>query len=418
MKRHLISLLAAFCLTANLHAQNFYMCQDGNVETSPTLSFGNGGATINESISTTSIDSITTHVPDLKFVGGDLSLLPRYETNGANFLDIDGQEIDDMLSYLKQQGWNSVRVRLFVDPSKASSTDKGQGVCQDLEYVKAFGKRVKDAGLLLMLDFHYSDSWADPSKQWIPAEWTSLSEDALKAKLYEYTKECLLQMNEAGATPDFIQTGNEISYGMLWGKEGVKTYYCTSASNAAIWNRFTSLLKQAGKACREVCPRAKIVLHTERVARPDAAVNFYNQMQQADVDFDIIGTSYYSYYHGDLSKLNSALTMLETNFPKKKIMIVETGYYHAWQPNGNDIIDLSALYPITPEGQLAFTKALIETLKKHKNVNGLYWWWAEANEYGLDWNTKRVTDEWYNAGLFDNQTGKAMPALYELKNFR
>ena len=97
-------------------------------------------------------------------------------------------------------------------------------------------------------------------------------------------------------------------------------------------------------------------------------------------------------------------------------MIVETGYYHAYQPD-NVTYDYSSTYPISPEGQLAFTQALINAIKPYKNVVGLYWWWPEANEYGLNWSTKRVTDSWYNAGLWDNQTGRAMPALYALKDY-
>ena len=97
-------------------------------------------------------------------------------------------------------------------------------------------------------------------------------------------------------------------------------------------------------------------------------------------------------------------------------MLVEVGYYHDWQPNGVTY-DLSGTYPINGEGQKAFTEALIETVNKHANVNGLFWWFMEANEYGLDWNTNRVTHDWYNAGLFDNQTGRAEPAIYVLKNF-
>ena len=103
-----------------------------------------------------------------KYVGGDISLLTQYETHGTKYFDENGQPISNMLQYFKGQGLNSMRVRLFVDPSNASAEDKGQGVCQDLEYVKALGKRIKDAGMTLMLDFHYSDSWADPLKQWTP----------------------------------------------------------------------------------------------------------------------------------------------------------------------------------------------------------------------------------------------------------
>ena len=153
-----------------------------------------------------------------KYVGGDISLLSKYETNGAKYYDKDGVAITNMLTFLKEQGLNCMRVRLFVDPSKG--TDRA--ACQDLDYVKALGKSIKDAGFKFMLDFHYSDSWADPAKQWTPDAWKSLSDDELYTKIYEYTAACLDELNKKGATPDFIQIGNEISYGMLWGVDGSK----------------------------------------------------------------------------------------------------------------------------------------------------------------------------------------------------
>ena len=367
-----------------------------------------------------------------KYVGGDISLLSKYETNGAKYYDKNGVAITDMLTFLKEQGLNCMRVRLFVEPKNAPVQHQGEGVCQDLDYVKALGKRIKDAGFYFMLDFHYSDSWADPANQWTPDAWKSLSDDELYTKIYEYTAACLDELKKKGATPDFIQIGNEISYGMLWGVDGSanpKRYYAGKAENR---DRFISLLKQAGKACRDNCPQAKIIIHTERVAKPDYLKTFYQEMTNNEVDYDIIGVSYYSYYHGDLKKLKTALNTLETNFDKD-IMIVETGYYYAWQTKdfGDDGVDLSATYPISPEGQQAFTKALIEELKTHEKVKGLFWWWLEANENGLDYDTKRVSDQWYNASLFndgektngkdgityDYPAGKVMPALYELQNF-
>ncbi len=372
-----------------------------------------------------------------KFVGGDISLLPSYEQNGAKYLDKDGKAIDDgMVKYLKSQGWNAMRVRLFVDPNNATRAEKGQGVRQNLDYVIALGKQIKDKGMAFMLDFHYSDTWADPAKQWTPKDWLSFSDEQLYDTIYKYTKYCLEKCVSGGATPDFIQTGNEISYGMLYGEgvitedvyEGNNRYTKYKASDSSYkkvyagqtsnWTRFVNLLKKAGQACREVCPEAKIILHTERTPNPSYLVTYYNQMETDGVDYDIIGLSYYPYHHGSLSVLNTALTNLESSFSDKKINIVETGYYHAWYPD--DVTYKISNFPNWPDtdaGQLQFTKDLISTLKNHSNVNGLYWWFPEANEYGLDWNTKRVTDGWYNASLFDNQTGKAMQALYELKNF-
>ncbi len=352
----------------------------------------------------------------VKYVGGDISLLPSYISHGAKYYDINGQTISAPLTYFGEQGMNAMRVRLFVNPENASSSDKGQGVVQDLEYVKNLGKQIKEAGMAFMLDFHYSDSWADPAKQWTPSAWTSLSDNQLYEKIYEYTKEVLQALKQYGATPDFIQTGNEISYGMLWGKEGTSSPKKCHPNDDSNWPRFTTLLKNAIKACREECPSAQIIIHTERVSQPNILKAYYQKMKDYDVDYDIIGLSYYSYYHGTLNTLNTALTQMESSFADKKIMLVEVGYYHDWQPS-NVSYDLSSTYPINGEGQKSFTEALIKILNQHANVNGFFWWWMEANEYGLDWNTKRVTDGWYNAGLFDNQNGKALPALYVLKDF-
>ena len=346
-------------------------------------------------------------------VGGDISLLTKYEQNGANYKDKDGVRITDMLGFLRERGLNAMRVRLFVDPSKASADDKGQGVCQDLDYVIALGARIKAAGFKLMLDFHYSDSWADPVKQYTPDSWKGLSEEELPDKLYEYTRECLEAMVAAGATPDYIQTGNEISYGMLWGPVGTSSGQLKklNVSDAASVTRFVNLLNHASQACREVCPQAKIVIHTELVRN-------ISYKAVAPVDYDIVGLSYYPYYHYAFNQLTSAITNVMNNSScnGKDIMIVETGYYHKWQPD-NINYDYSATYPITHEGQRAFTAAMIQQLLNYPRVTGLFWWWPEANEYGLNWNTQRVTDGWYNAGLWDNETGRALPALYELSAF-
>ena len=390
-----------------LAAQTFYVCSGNNTTTTSQLDFTNG------SLQTSAIDSITIDVPaGQRFVGGDISLLPTYEEHGAKYFDQQGQALDNVLVFVKEQGWNAARVRLFVDPSKASATDRGQGVRQDLDYVAALGRRIKEAGLLFMLDFHYSDSWADPAKQWTPAAWLALTDEQLATQLYDYTRECLQRMNAEGASPDFIQTGNEISYGMLWGKQGTTANRCYMGSDDG-WPRFGQLLKQACRACREVCPRAKIVIHTERAGQASVLKNFYQQMQRQGVDYDIIGLSYYPYYHGSLSTLSASLSMLERDFTGRQVMIVETGCAYHYQVGDDD-----TGYPLTYEGQRSFTADLIATLRQHGAVSGLFWWFPEANEYGLNWNTQRVTDKWYNAGLFDNETGRALPALYELTHFK
>ena len=311
--------------------------------------------------------SLTSHlsIHAQRYVGGDISVLLKYEQQNATYLDKDGAAIADVLNFLKQQGWNTMRVRLFVDPSN----DKDKNVCQDLEYVKTLGKRIKDAGLLFMLDFHYSDTWADPGKQIIPDSWKIWSWMPDET-VYNYTKETLEALVAAGAVPDLIQTGNEISFGMLWGFNLDGKYEDWEQWGGHLeatadwkdytdkhWDNFSKMLKAAGKACREVCPEAGIT--------------------------------------------------------DKAIQIVETGYPSKWEVPGTKY-DLTKTYPYTPEGQRQYTADLIMTLQKHPQVNGLSWWYAEANAKGC---TGSLATGWYNASLFDNETGRALPALYELKAF-
>ena len=344
-----------------------------------------------------------------KYVGGDLSVLLKYEEQKATYLDKDGKAIADVLAFVKEQGWNTVRVRLFADPSK--DTDKN--VCQDIEYVKSLGKRIKAAGLYFMLDFHYSDTWADPEHQTMPLEWGMINTPAFEY-IYTYTKTNLEALVTAAATPDFIQIGNEISFGMLWDGCKVSANSNWTAYEDTNWDHFSTALKNASKACREMCPEAKIVIHTEQCANnPTLDVAFFKRIQQYDIDYDIIGTSYYPYFKGPLANLDKGLSELEKNFPDKQIQLVETGYPSKWEVKGSTY-DYTKTYPYSHEGQRQYAADLIATLKKHPQVNGLSWWYAEANAKGC---TGSLAEGWYNASLFDNETGRALPALYELKAF-
>ena len=345
-----------------------------------------------------------------KYVGGDISMLPKYEEAGVVYKDKSGNTVSDVLGFFNEEGLNAMRVRLFVDPSN----DNDKAVCQDLEYVKALGKRIKDAGMKLILDFHYSDTWADPGKQWTPNAWKDMTDEQLKDTIYGYTKYCLEQMVAAGATPDFIQTGNEISYGMLWGTKaavgGNNTNRCYTNSPQANWTRFINLLKKAGQACREVCADAKIIIHSERTRKPSVLTDFFDRMTNASLDYDIIGLSYYPAYHGSLEDLETALTTLEGKNYSKDIMVVETGYSYAWAL-GNTEFDYTGTYPYTEEGQRQFTAALVTKLNNHESVKGLFWWWPEDN------GNSGVTSGWWNAALYNHNTGKPYAAFYELKNF-
>lgn len=357
-----------------------------------------------------------------KYVGGDLSMLLKYEAQGANYLDLEGNSIDDVLIFVKEQGWNTVRVRLFDNPS----LDDDKAVCQDLEYVTVLGKRIKEAGLNFMLDIHYSDTWADPGQQLIPQSWLIWSWN-LDQSVYNYTKEWLEALVQAGATPDLIQIGNEISFGMLWGFAYNGVYEEWEQMGGALrpnadwtdyedyhWDNFGEMLRSASLACREVCPEAKIIIHTEQCANnPTLDVAFFKHLQQYEVDYDIIGTSYYPYFKGPIANLDKGLSELEANFPDKEIQLIETGYPSKWEVPGTTY-DYTSTYPYSHEGQQNFTTDLITMLRNHPRVNGLSWWYAEANAKGCNGD---LATGWYNASLFDNETGRALPALYELKKF-
>lgn len=351
-------------------------------------------------------------------------MLPAYEKAGATYYTHSGQSISDVITYFKEEGMNAMRVRLFVNPTKQTTNESNgtytwvtdDNVCQNLSWVESLGKRIKDAGLKFMLDIHYSDTWADPGKQWTPAAWASLSDDDLATKVYDYTKDVLTQLKAAGAEPDFVQTGNEISYGMLWGRPGSTLYQCWPSSSNN-WSRFEKLLGQATKATREVCPDAKIILHVERVSTSQQNDNksyaalkyFYQQMTTAKIDYDVIGLSYYPYFHGPLSEIEGAISYLEAAYPSKEIMIVETGYPYAWAVPGS--ISSYANKTFTEDMQKEYTDSLITMLNKHSKVTGLFWWWPEYNAKGTS------LSGWYNAPLFDSRTGYATSAVSSLKNF-
>lgn len=164
-------------------------------------------------------------------------------------------------------------------------------------------------------------------------------------------------------TPAFIQTGNEISYGMLWGPLGTASPKKAFMGSDANWQRFGNLLSRAIEACREVCPQAKIIIHTERVGQIDVLTNFYEKISELDVDYDIIGLSYYPFWHGGMKQLSDALSVLEKEFSSKNIMIVETGYALKWQVPYQGIIDHTHVWPISDEAKPSLPVTLWPPLK-------------------------------------------------------
>src|SRR5574344_616543 len=205
---------------------------------------------------------------DSMILGADLSLLPRYEKFGAVYKDSLGNKVIP-LNFFAQEKFNCIRVRLFVNPNTKSDA------CQNLDYVTTFAQTIKAAGFQFMLDLHYSDTWADPAQQTKPAAWSTLNFNTLTDTVYSYTKSVLTHLKAKNCLPDYIQTGNEITGGMLWDDGKI-----SNPTNLG------TLLKSATKACREVCPSAKIILHIESPQKTDNVIWFYNTIKSQSVNYD------------------------------------------------------------------------------------------------------------------------------------
>jgi arabinogalactan endo-1,4-beta-galactosidase len=329
-------------------------------------------------------------------VGADISLLSRLRAAGAVYKNSDGMDVD-VLPYFREKGFNYVRVRLFVNPDLQSSA------CQDLPYVQDLILKAKEKGYYVLLNFHYSDTWADPGKQYKPVVWGHLGAEALAEKVYGYTKETLATLAKNGAAPQMIQIGNEITNGMLWDSARADVW-SQEWDTPGRWTYFCRVLSQASRACREVCPNAWVMVHIDRGGDRETALRFFNRMEQYRVDYDVIGLSYYPFWHGPLSGLRACLSGLQMNFPGKKINMVEVAYpNNSWgiPDNASYIPD----YPATPQGQAAFMKDFIDTLREFPNVNGFMYWYPEET-YTPGRNVLTL-----HRGVFDIHTGRALEVI-------
>ncbi|MEI2750746.1 MAG: glycosyl hydrolase 53 family protein [Ferruginibacter sp.] len=215
-----------------------------------------------------------------------------------------------LIEILKDHGFNYVRLRIFNEPANDSGYSPKKGFC-DLQHTLQMAKRVKAAGMKLLLDFHYSDYWADPGKQYKPAAWRNLSFPALKQALYDYTKMVMESLKAQGTVPDMVQVGNEINHGILW-PEG----------NVGNIDQTAQLLCAGTAAVKAVDPTVQMMLHVALGGQNDESVFFIDNMIARGVHFDVIGESYYPRWHGTLSDLENNLNDLVRRY-NKDIIVVE-----------------------------------------------------------------------------------------------
>ena len=236
--------------------------------------------------------ALTSHAQQ-HYVGGDISLLTKYEEHGAKYYTHSGEAISDVLGFFADEKLNAMRVRLFVDPSKAPAAEVGEGVCQDLEYVCALGKRIKSAGMALMLDIHYSDSWADPAKQTVPADWKDYNPDQMADAVARHTRETLQLLKDNHIDVAWVQVGNEVTNGMLWDSGRV------SGSNI---RNFGTYFAAGYDAVKSVYPQALVVLHIDNGWNASSVQWFFNLMKSYNVAYDVAGFSLYpSYWDNSIS---------------------------------------------------------------------------------------------------------------------
>ncbi len=254
-----------------------------------------------------------------QMLGADISFLPQLEERGMKFSDKGVTK--DAIEILKDHGLNYVRLRIFNDPAQENGYSPKKGFC-NLEYTKQMAKRVKAAGLKLLLDFHYSDYWADPGKQYKAAAWKDLSFEELKKALYDYTKMVMEELKAQGTTPDMVQVGNEINHGIVW-----------PDGNVANIDQTAQLINAGTAAVKAVDPTVQMMLHVALGGQNDESVFFIDNMVARGVQFDVIGESYYPKWHGTLDDLEYNLNDLVRRY-NKDVIVVE---YSALKEDVNKI---------------------------------------------------------------------------------
>lgn len=290
-------------------------------------------------------------------IGADVSFLGKCEQDGVVFKE-NGQP-RDVLAILHEHHYNWVRLRLFHDPA-ANPTR----LPNDLNYTLALARRAKEQGFRILLDFHYSDTWADPGKQFTPQSWSGMSHRQLRRQVYRYTRDTIAAFREQGLMPDMVQIGNEVTHGVLWPDGKLPGH----------WDHFADLIKagiRGVKAGHGSEPMPRIMIHIERSGDYTAAVDFYDKLIAHRVSFDVIGLSYYPYWHGDIETMRTNLTGIAMRY-QKPVMIVETAYN--WTPAG--FTAKKAQFPETPQGQLDFLRAVDAAVRAIPNGlgQGVFWW--------------------------------------------
>ena len=310
-------------------------------------------------------------------IGVDLSFLKQAEDGGAVFKENGHAKTG--LQIFKDHGYRWIRLRLFHTPTELPNS---------LEYTIAQAKEAKELGFKFLLDFHYSDTWADPDKQFLPKAWEGKPHAELVQAVFEYTRHTLIAFREAGVFPDMVQIGNEVINGMLW----------PDGKLPDNWDNFAELVKsgiEGVDAGRGDSPRPRIMIHIDRGADKEGTKSFFDKLNSYNVDYDVIGQSYYPWWHAPLLDFRENLHFMATTY-NKDIIVVEVAY--CWRLT--EYRTKSAPFPETPEGQRQFLDEVNQIVLNTPNNRGKgIFWWEPA-----------VTGHLRERGFFDDD-GNALPVI-------
>ena len=367
----------------------------------------------------------------MEFIKGhDISTLPEVERCGGRFFD-NGVE-KDAIEILKSYGGNWARIRVWNDPYSDSGEPYGAGNC-DIENMVTLAKRVKKAGMKWLMCIHYSDFWADPGKQYLPKAWEGKSVDELEVLVYEYTKELLDICRKEDIMPDMVAVGNELSSGLMW--------------PVARWPEFDNIakfVKAGARAVREADKNIPIMIHLDNGGKIELYEEWFDNFVKRGGDFDVIGLSYYPFWHGTMDGLKANLENCVKRYGKD-LIIAEVSMGHTMEsyatyeqlPEDNrkgaatrPELAAKVPFPMTEQGQSDFIQAVMDIVKNvpEGKGKGIFWWepawipvpgsgwafkagWEYVKEKGPEGN------EWANQALFDYE-GNALLALKTIKEFK
>jgi arabinogalactan endo-1,4-beta-galactosidase len=348
-------------------------------------------------------------------MSGETGSINRLSVRGADIsFTLQGEAIEQRLSLngeqlpleviLARSGASHSRLRVWINPSEGTS---------DLHSALILAKRINATGMKLVVDLHYSNTWADRKSQHLPAEWSELNHRQLKLQVEKYTRETVAAFAEQGTPADIVQIGNEITHGFMWPAGQI---YSPGGER---WREFADLVNSCIKGARagnHAHPPA-IMIHTDTGGDVGGSIYFFDRLRELAVPFDIIGLTYYPFWNGSLATLAENLQVLASRYGKN-IIIAETAY--PWTLESGDgsptvVNNLSALpdaeiYPPTPEGQERFYRALTQLLRDVPNGLGAgFLIWEPGWLPGVP-ATEDVGSTHNNLTLFD-WSGKALPGL-------